>query len=788
MPDMLAIACSYIRNGWAPVPVPYRQKGPVIKEWPELRLNEQTAPKYFANGPVNIGVILGPPSGGLADIDLDCAEALVVAAAVLPPTLRFGRPSTRAAHWIYRTSFPAGTKAAITFDDPAKLRVDPKAARLLELRTGAGDRAAQTVFPGSVHESGELITWEDDGSAAPATIPADELTTHATRVAALSLLARYWPPKGNRHDLSLAIGGMLARGGWDDAAIKNFVGIVVHGANDPRPGDRVRCALDAAANVADAQPAYGFPKLKELLGDTVAGKLAEWLGCGAGSAAQDGPTIRCGATMTPVAEAGERAIAGARLPVYRRDTLLVRPVVLKERDAYGRTVHTVGLSPISTIAMRGFLDQAARFEKYDSRAKAWVHCKPPADIAELILARAGHWPFPSLRGVLAAPSLRLDGSLLDRPGYDADTGMYVIEPPPMSDIPDRPTWADGQQAMETLDRLLESFPWQGDDDARAVGLSALITPVVRAALPTAPLHAISAPEAGTGKSYLTQIAAAIATGAPCPVISTGRNEEETEKRLAALVLSGLTVASIDNVSQPLGGDFLCQLLDQPRLKIRILGQTGGPTLEPRITLFATGNNLTLLGDVVRRAVIARMDAACAEPWDRQFQVDPLAQVMADRGRYIGAALTAVRAFLLSGEPTQPPLASFTTWSNWVRSAIVAFGYGDPVRTVATAVVDDPDRQALGALLAAWWAAFGGSKISVATIIKQASERDATGAYTSTDLRDAVMTVAAGKGGDINSSRLGRWLRRHKDRRLNDLVLRQSWDRATNTSRWVVAQC
>ena len=88
------------------------------------------------------------------------------------------------------------------------------------------------------------------------------------------------------------------------------------------------------------------------------------------------------------------------LPVFRRDTLLVRPVVLKERDAYGRTVHAVGLNPISTIAMRGFLDQAARFEKFDSRAKALVHCKPPADIAELILARAGHWPFWSSRSRL----------------------------------------------------------------------------------------------------------------------------------------------------------------------------------------------------------------------------------------------------------------------------------------------------------------------------------------------------------------------------------------------------
>ena len=410
MRDTLAIVRSYIRSGWAPVPVPHRQKGPVLKDWPTLRLNEQTAPKYFANGPVNIGIILGSASGGLADIDLDCPEALAVAAAVLPPTLRFGRPSTRAAHWIYGTSFAPNTKAVIAFDDPVKLRTDPKGARLLEVRTGAGDKAAQTVFPGSIHESGEPITWEDDGSAAPATIAADELIACATRVAALALLVRYWPPKGNRHDLSLAIGGMLARGGWDNDAIEEFVGVVVNCANDPRPGDRIRCALDATANVADTKPAYGFPKLKELLGEAVAGKLAEWLGCGTGSAAQVGPTIRCGPAITPVAEAGERAIAAAGLPLFRRDTLLVRPVVLKERDAYGRTVDVVGLSPISTIAMRGFLDQAARFEKYDSRAKGWVHCKPPADVAELILARAGHWPFPALRGVLAAPSLRPDGS------------------------------------------------------------------------------------------------------------------------------------------------------------------------------------------------------------------------------------------------------------------------------------------------------------------------------------------------------------------------------------------
>ena len=108
------------------------------------------------------------------------------------------------------------------------------------------------------------------------------------------------------------------------------------------------------------------------------------------------------------------------------------------------------------------------FEKFDGRAKAWKPCKPPEDVAELILTRASYGPFLPLRGVLAAPSLRPDGTLIERAGYDDATGMYLFDPPPMPDVPDQPTMAQGRQALNVLDGLLAGFPWQGDDDARAV--------------------------------------------------------------------------------------------------------------------------------------------------------------------------------------------------------------------------------------------------------------------------------------------------------------------------------
>jgi hypothetical protein len=82
------IALNYARRGWAPIPVPFRAKGPQLKDWQTLGINraEQIA-RYFRD-PTNLGVILGEVSGRLVDIDVDCAEALEIAGQILPKTAR----------------------------------------------------------------------------------------------------------------------------------------------------------------------------------------------------------------------------------------------------------------------------------------------------------------------------------------------------------------------------------------------------------------------------------------------------------------------------------------------------------------------------------------------------------------------------------------------------------------------------------------------------------------------------------------------------------------------------
>jgi len=110
---------------------------------------------------------------------------------------------------------------------------------------------------------------------------------------------------------------------------------------------------------------------------------------------------------------------------------------------------------------------------------------------------------------------------------------------------------------------------------------------VRGALSSVPLHGSSAPAPGTGKSFLWDISAGIAIGDAMPITSAGKDMEELEKRLNTKIHQGLTLFSMDNVSIPIGGDALCQIIERPMYSLRILGQTKGKDLRNNWSLFAS---------------------------------------------------------------------------------------------------------------------------------------------------------------------------------------------------------
>jgi hypothetical protein len=268
----LDIAISYIARGWNPLPIPHRTKKPTGNEWQRRVIDTTTAPRYFDDEIVNIGIVLGPSSNGLTDVDLDCAEAIAIAPYILPQTKAiFGRPSKRNSHWLYKTALAAAFDgAAIQLHDPTNKSM------LIELRIGGGGKGAQTVFPGSTHKDGEAISWEQDGE--PSAVNGEDLRKCVQAVAAYSLLARYWPKvQGSRHGHALLLGGFLARCGRNPKQAGLITTAIARAAGDEEWRDRAAAAESAATGFQNGERAYGVPSLIEGFGKPVAERVIEWL-------------------------------------------------------------------------------------------------------------------------------------------------------------------------------------------------------------------------------------------------------------------------------------------------------------------------------------------------------------------------------------------------------------------------------------------------------------------------------------------------------------------------------
>jgi hypothetical protein len=267
----LEIAQSYITRGWNPVPCRYRTKKPIGDDWQSRKIDATNVTQHFDDAQLNVGVQLGPSSAGLTDVDLDCREAVAIAPYVLPPTsARFGRASRRDSHRLYVTDLASRAENAVL-----QFRHPNTGEMLCELRVGGGGKGAQTVFPGSTHdETGEAVTWDEDG--APAAVDGEQLFRKVKELAAFCLIARYWPAEGARHVAAQALGGVLARVGYEPSVVRVIAEAIARAAEDPEVADRKRAAEDSARALADGRHVFGLPELARHIGKKIGAQAAAW--------------------------------------------------------------------------------------------------------------------------------------------------------------------------------------------------------------------------------------------------------------------------------------------------------------------------------------------------------------------------------------------------------------------------------------------------------------------------------------------------------------------------------
>jgi Protein of unknown function (DUF3631)/Bifunctional DNA primase/polymerase, N-terminal len=281
-PSVREAARDYVRRGWKPISIPDGGKNPMQRGWPDIArsMTEANVNEHFNDALGNIGILLGPDSGGLVDVDLDCPEACVLAPFMLPPTLTFGRKSKPASHWLFQSDSLHTHVRLATLAFAA-----PDGAMLVECRVGGGGKAANTMFPPSRHPKGENVCWTEGCPTEPLAVEADFLLK-VKLLATAALLVRHYPAEGSRHDAALVIGGVLARFlvrySNDREALEEQVSAIVSAiatvAKDREVKERAKSAAGAVRRLLQAQEVPGIPRLGQLFGEGVAARIAEWLG------------------------------------------------------------------------------------------------------------------------------------------------------------------------------------------------------------------------------------------------------------------------------------------------------------------------------------------------------------------------------------------------------------------------------------------------------------------------------------------------------------------------------
>jgi hypothetical protein len=355
-----------------------------------------------------------------------------------------------------------------------------------------------------------------------------------------------------------------------------------------------------------------------------------------------------------------------------------------------------------------------------------------------------------------------------------------------------PTRADAMKALALLEELISEFKFSEEEGVEktksvpfAVALSAMITPVVRGAFDVVPLHAINAPVASSGKSYLLDTVSTIATGQRMPVLSMGASKEETEKRLGSQLMTGQPLISIDNINGELGGDFLCQMIERPIIDIRILGRSESFRVESSgVSFFGNGNNMVLLADMTRRAVTSELDPQLERPELRKYTKRPVKMVQENRGAYVAACLTICRAYILAGRPNKPdPLSSFEDWSDTVRAALIWLGKADVIASIETAREEDPDLTVLRDVLITWASTLGTGHAKIVTtaqVVTTSAVTHSTGELVNPEFNTAIQAIGGGSSYPVDAQKLGSWLRSKKNRIVDGLRFKST---KTKPAKW-----
>jgi hypothetical protein len=461
------------------------------------------------------------------------------------------------------------------------------------------------------------------------------------------------------------------------------------------------------------------------------------------------------------------------------------------------------IHPADKAYIRELASFAAEWVKWDGRKKAEVKTLPPPWAIETLMARP-RWSFPPLEGIICAPTLRPDGSILDIPGYDQDTGLYLyLDERTFPPIPQHPTLEDTRLCVQLLREVFTDFPFLADHH-RSAALAAVLSIVARFTIKgKVPFFAVRSTTRGAGKGLLIDSASVIATGRHAPRWAQTLDEEEERKRLITIAMSGDAVLHIDNITHPLGSGPLDMAMTAEAITERIMASHAERTAPIKAVFFGSGNNMVFQSDMARRVVPIDLAPTQERPDEREdFTHHPLLTwVLQERPRLVVAALTIIKAYIDAGRPKQPGIKAFGSyeqWSDLIRQSLIWAGEPDPCLGRGDIEAEsDPKYEMQKVVLTAWYDRYGDAPKTLKEVkddidnhtTRELDDNDKwTGRWIVDpgwrDLQSALLALTR-RGNDLDLRAIGYAFRSWQGRVLANLQLRKVGEGRLGAYEWQV---
>jgi hypothetical protein len=210
-----------------------------------------------------------------------------------------------------------------------------------------------------------------------------------------------------------------------------------------------------------------------------------------------------------------------------------------------------------------------------------------------------------------------------------------------------------------------------------------------------------------------------------------KNEEEQNKQLCSYFMSDPAVMIFDNQNGEFKSQALTEFITSGGTTFRVLGGNTLYSVNSKTSIIINGINVVPSKEMDTRTIIVEFDRRV----NREFRYPRLLEhVIKERRELIKAALKLLLNGLeVGGKVKMGEQSRFYEWDEFVRRAVIAAGFIDPMREDLRGSVVSGEEEAKVALVEWLYARFSNKKFKSADINKEIG--------FDTDMQDLIKAIA-----------------------------------------------